>query len=59
MFAARAGRHFDCPIQEIAGGTPIAAGTGNITLTLRDDVQRVARGQSPFWVIPELKELLA
>jgi phosphoglycerate dehydrogenase-like enzyme len=24
-----------------------------------DNVQRVARGQSPFWVIPELKELLA
>lgn len=24
-----------------------------------DNVQRVARGQSPFWVIPELKELIA
>ncbi len=24
-----------------------------------DNVQRVARGQSPFWVIPELKDLIA
>jgi len=24
-----------------------------------DNVQRVARGQAPFWVIPELKELIA
>ena len=24
-----------------------------------DNVQRVARGQSPFWVIPELKELVS